>query len=78
MTSINALDLIRSFLQVRPIFFTREEFKAAANAITQTGYTPEHRSNTEELLGVRAEGWQMGDSGRPPNHPPRLQPADQS
>ena len=38
--------------QVRPSFFTREEFKTAANAITQTGYTPEHRSNVEDLLGV--------------------------
>ena len=40
--------------QVRPSFFTREEFKTAANAITQTGYTPEHRSNVEDLLGVSA------------------------
>lgn len=43
--------------QVRPSFFTREEFKTAANAITQTGYTPEHRSNVEDLLGVSVLAW---------------------
>ncbi|KAG1669319.1 hypothetical protein FOA52_014881 [Chlamydomonas sp. UWO 241] len=41
-------------IKVKPIFFTREEFKTAPNMFTETGYTAAHRSNVEELIGSLA------------------------
>ena len=40
-------------IQVRPIVFTREEFKTAANTFTQTGFTDPHRISVTKILGVR-------------------------
>ena len=48
--------------QVRPWFFTREDFKTAANMFTQEDFTPQHRQDTTKLLqvGESGQGWLVG------------------
>ena len=48
-----ASPFLRPFLdkwKIRPIVVKREEFKNAANFITESGYTPAHRSATQEII----------------------------